>query len=61
MEADTYEFVFKLLLIGSSGVGKSCLLSRFAQGTFSDDKRATIGGVCMHACMHRWRHACFSC
>lgn len=28
------DFLFKLLLIGDSGVGKSCLLLRFAVGMF---------------------------
>ncbi|KAF9581829.1 Ras- protein Rab-18 [Lunasporangiospora selenospora] len=33
----------KLLLIGSSGTGKSCLLARFVDGNFPDDSSATIG------------------
>ena len=28
--AQEYDYVFKLVLIGDSGVGKSCLLLRFA-------------------------------
>jgi len=35
--------VFKVLVIGDSAVGKSCLLMRFTQGTFSNDFIATIG------------------
>ena len=35
--------MFKLLLIGDSGVGKSCLLLRFADDTFSDSYISTIG------------------
>jgi putative ribosome biogenesis GTPase RsgA len=32
-----YDFLFKLVLIGDSGVGKSCLLLRFAVSNFIDD------------------------
>jgi len=37
------ESVFKLLVIGDSGVGKSSLLVRFSDGTFSDSFISTIG------------------
>jgi len=35
--------LFKLLLIGDSGVGKSCLLLRFADDVFTDSYISTIG------------------
>lgn len=35
--------MFKLLLIGDSGVGKSCLLLRFADDTYTDSYISTIG------------------
>jgi len=38
-----YDYLFKLLLIGDSGVGKSCLLLRFADDTYSDSYISTIG------------------
>lgn len=38
-----YDYLFKLLLIGDSGVGKSCLLIRFADDTFTDSFISTIG------------------
>mmetsp|Transcript_29024 Transcript_29024/g.40147 ORF Transcript_29024/g.40147 Transcript_29024/m.40147 type:complete len:204 (-) Transcript_29024:58-669(-) len=38
-----YDFLFKLLLIGDSGVGKSCLLLRFADDTYHDTHISTIG------------------
>lgn len=37
------DFLFKIVLIGNSGVGKSCLLTRFADNAFTDDNTATIG------------------
>ncbi|XP_043830456.1 ras-related protein Rab-1B-like [Dromiciops gliroides] len=38
-----YDYLFKLLLIGDSGVGKSCLLLRFADDTYTDSYIGTIG------------------
>ncbi|KAI0355131.1 GTP-binding protein ypt1 [Trametes cingulata] len=38
-----YDYLFKLLLIGDSGVGKSCLLLRFAEDAFTDSYLSTIG------------------
>jgi Ras-related protein Rab-1A len=38
-----YDFLFKLLLIGDSGVGKSCLLLRFADDIYTESYISTIG------------------
>ncbi|KAK9130100.1 hypothetical protein Sjap_010587 [Stephania japonica] len=37
------DYVFKIVLIGDSAVGKSQILSRFARNEFSVDSKATIG------------------
>ncbi|XP_067871357.1 ras-related protein Rab-8B-like [Heterodontus francisci] len=41
--AKTYDYLFKLLLIGDSGVGKTCLLFRFSDDSFSTTFISTIG------------------
>jgi len=38
-----YDDLFKLVIIGDSGVGKSCILLRFADDTFTDNYYSTIG------------------
>lgn len=40
---DTYDYLFKIVLIGDSGVGKSNLLTRFTKNQFSLDSKSTIG------------------
>ncbi|KAH0889448.1 hypothetical protein HID58_051877 [Brassica napus] len=40
---DDYDYLFKVVLTGDSGVGKSNLLSRFTKNDFSHDSRSTIG------------------
>ena len=38
-----FDYLFRLLLIGDSGVGKSCLLLRFADQSYTDSYISTIG------------------
>jgi GTPase SAR1 family protein len=42
-DEEDYEYLFKVVLIGDSGVGKSNLLSRFTRNLFSLDSKSTIG------------------
>ena len=38
-----YHYLFKMVLIGDSSVGKSCLLIRFSDDDFNDNYVTTIG------------------
>ncbi|XP_017059665.1 ras-related protein Rab-8A [Drosophila ficusphila] len=41
--AKTYDYLFKMLLIGDSGVGKTCILFRFSEDAFNTTFISTIG------------------
>ncbi|KAM4664588.1 ras-related protein Rab-13 [Discoglossus pictus] len=41
--AKSYDHLFKLLLIGDSGVGKTCLIVRFSEDSFTSTYISTIG------------------
>lgn len=42
MEND-YKYLFKVIIIGNSGVGKTCFLKRYTDDTFQSDYISTIG------------------
>ena len=37
------DYMVKLLIIGNSGVGKTCILTQFTKGEFTDSHLTTIG------------------
>lgn len=43
MSKKQYDLLFKLLLIGDSGVGKTCILYRFSDDQFNHSFISTIG------------------
>lgn len=43
MAAEKYHQLMKLIVVGDSGVGKSCLLHRFCEDSFCDEQTQTIG------------------
>lgn len=42
MTSNTFDFLFKFISVGDSGVGKSCLLQRLTNDTFQQTE-TTIG------------------
>lgn len=42
-EGDDYDFLFKIVVIGDSGVGKSNILARYTKNEFNLESKATIG------------------
>lgn len=41
--SDDYDFLFKIVLIGDSGVGKTNILYRFTRNEFNMESKTTIG------------------
>ncbi|XP_042662517.1 ras-related protein Rab-4A-like isoform X1 [Tyto alba] len=41
--SETYDFLFKFLVIGNAGTGKTCLLHQFIEKEFKDVSNVTIG------------------
>ncbi|KAH7928186.1 ras-domain-containing protein [Leucogyrophana mollusca] len=42
-QGSSYDYLFKVILIGDSGVGKSNIATRFTQNRFNADSKSTIG------------------
>lgn len=40
---DNFDFLFKIVLIGDCGTGKTCVVQRFKSGTYSENQGNTIG------------------
>jgi small GTP-binding protein len=40
---NNFDFIFKIIIVGNSGVGKTCLLERLVDDRFSSDFATTIG------------------
>ncbi|CAH1265941.1 RAB43 [Branchiostoma lanceolatum] len=40
---DSFDFLFKIVLIGDAGVGKTCVVQRFKSGTYMERCGSTIG------------------
>ncbi|XP_076469482.1 ras-related protein Rab-43-like [Babylonia areolata] len=40
---EAFDFLFKIVLIGDAGVGKTCIVQRFKSGTYTEKHGSTIG------------------
>lgn len=40
---DSFDYLFKIVLIGDAGVGKTCVVQRFKSGTYLEKHGSTIG------------------
>lgn len=40
---ESFDFLFKIVLIGDCGTGKTCVVQRFRTGTFMERQGSTIG------------------
>lgn len=40
---DSFDFLFKIILVGDSDVGKTCLVQSFKSGIFMEKQQNTIG------------------
>jgi small GTP-binding protein len=54
--ADRTTYAVKLAVVGDTGVGKSSVSGRFAQGSFSENAETTIGAAFLAATVDRSTH-----
>lgn len=40
---DSFDFLFKIVLVGDSDVGKTCVVQSFKSGVFMEKQQNTIG------------------
>ena len=45
MDDGKFDYMVKLLIIGNSGVGKTCILTQFTKNQFTDSHLTTIGKI----------------
>jgi GTPase SAR1 family protein len=46
----TYDYLVKIIIIGDSGVGKTCLLMRFVDDKFTTSYITTLGKLLLEYC-----------
>lgn len=50
-EVETYDALIKLILIGNSSVGKTCLILRYVEDTYQKNFLPTIGKLSYILCL----------
>ena len=43
MDDDSYEFMFKIVLVGDSSVGKTNIMGKYLKNEFHEDSKSTVG------------------
>eukprot|EP01122_Echinamoeba_exundans_P017273 TRINITY_DN905_c0_g1_i2.p1 TRINITY_DN905_c0_g1~~TRINITY_DN905_c0_g1_i2.p1 ORF type:complete len:241 (+),score=59.50 TRINITY_DN905_c0_g1_i2:87-809(+) len=43
VEIDDFDFLFKIILVGNQGVGKTSVVNRFVKNTYCEESKPTIG------------------
>ena len=43
MEEETYDMIFKLVIVGDSGVGKTGIINRYINRKFEENTKSTVG------------------